>query len=201
MSTPDDTWQPGPPKPGAAAAPLPPVAVPAGGWSGHQPGAPGALAPGSYGAGPIRYSVEPAYSRRNVAGLGRLATGAVLLFGLLAPWFVARAGERFVWTRAWSFEGWRIDDLVGFKALAVAAGVTAALSFLVVIWKPRFAGMAALAALGGMLVAAGSIYNIVAGWGTDSGLRVYGGPGLFLAAAGGLLIAIGGLRAAVTATA
>lgn len=208
----DDGWVPGPPKPGAAGVPLPPVPLPPGAaapvpdpgqWG--SPGAPaggwaGDPAPSGWGVGPVRYSATPYYTRRNVEGLVRLVLGALLLGGVAAPWFVVAAGDDREWVNGWTFRWWREGDLVAFKTLAVVAGVTAGLALLVAIFKPRLRLFAALASLGGAGAATGSIYNLVAGWGSSGPFQVYGGPGLFAVALGGVLCLWGGIRAALTSS-
>lgn len=204
---------PGPPKPGAAGVPLPPVALPAGtaapvpdpgqsaahagpagGWAGESTPAAG------WGVGPGRYSANPYYTRRNLDGLIRLVFGALLLGGVTAPWYVVAAGDDREWVNGWTFRWWREGDLVAFKTLAIAAGATALLALLVAIFKPRIWLFAVLAALGGAAAAAGAIYNLVAGWGTSGPFHVYGGPGLFAVAVGGVLCLWGGIRAAASSS-
>lgn len=206
----DDGWVPGPPKPGAAGVPLPPVplppgaaapipdtgpyvspASPAGGWAGEATA-------GTYGMGPIHYTASRSVYRRPVEGLGRLVLGAILLSGVAAPWYVVTAGDDWEWVRGWSFRWWSEGDLVAFKSLAIVAGVTGVLALLVAIAKPRFGAIAALVALGGAAAATGAIYNLVAGWGASGPFQVYGGPGLFTVALGGVLCLWGGIRAALT---
>jgi len=126
--------------------------------------------------------------------------GALLLGGVTAPWYVVAAGDDREWVNGWTFRWWREGDLVAFKTLAIAAGATALLALLVAIFKPRIWLFAVLAALGGAAAAAGAIYNLVAGWGTSGPFHVYGGPGLFAVAVGGVLCLWGGIRAAASSS-